>query len=183
MAHLRNSRRFCGETLTPVSRHKTVSNVHLAEFFEIFQAGRAGRFARAFQNTGASTKAVIPIVGDGMIEQYLTSLPNTEQGFVGHEPQHFWVAVQSKKPFRVIFDKLSQQKTRGFEDHLHRREYLLVRERGKARFRAGDAQMRSTRFAGVSVDHRRLSSLASFRLSAEISAIRPPSNHKSRCTL
>jgi hypothetical protein len=116
MGHFRNSRRFCGETLTPGSLHKTVSNVDFAELFEIFQAGRAGRFARAFQNTGASTKAVIPIVGDGMIEQYLTSLPNTEQRFVGREPQHLWGAVQSKKPFCVIFDKLSQQKTRGFRE-------------------------------------------------------------------
>jgi hypothetical protein len=110
--------RFGGKAHSPHRRDQTVSDVDFAEFFEIFQAGRAGRFAPAFQNTGASTKAVIPIVSDGMIEQYLTSLPNTEQGFVGHEPQHFWIAVQSKKTFRVIFDTLPQQEARGFRESL-----------------------------------------------------------------
>jgi hypothetical protein len=49
----------------PISRHQTVRDVDLAEFFQIFQTSEADLFAGAFQDAGAMAESVFPIIAIG----------------------------------------------------------------------------------------------------------------------
>jgi hypothetical protein len=69
-----------------VTRHQAVGDVDLAEFFQIFQPRKTDLFARTFEDAGATAKAVFPLVGDRMIDQYLPSLFDIAQPLIGNEP-------------------------------------------------------------------------------------------------
>ena len=69
-----------------MSPHQAECDVDLAEFFQIFQPGKPDLFAGAFENAGATAKAVFPVVGDRMIDQYLPGLFDIEQPLIGNEP-------------------------------------------------------------------------------------------------
>ncbi len=115
----RSKRSFRRQSLAPISGHQAVCDVDLAEFFEIFQAGKADVFAATFENAGAAAESVFAVVRDWVIDEDLAGLLDTLQRFVGNEPQHFRIGVQFEERLRVFCHIFSHEQSIGLENDLH----------------------------------------------------------------